>query len=70
MTMEDIKKYVGTVQKILVEGESRTNPEVLTGRTRSNRIVNFVADKSLIGKEVNINITAEKGWYLTGNVID
>lgn len=70
MTMEDIKKYVGTVQKILVEGESRTNPDVLTGRTRSNRIVNFVADKSLIGKEVNINITAEKGWYLTGDVVE
>ncbi len=70
MTMEDIKKYVGTVQKILIEGESRTNPDVLTGRTRSNRIVNFVADKSLIGKEVNINITAEKGWYLTGEVVE
>ena len=70
MTAESIKKYVGTIQKILVEGESRTNPDVLTGRTRSNRIVNFVADKSLIGKEVNINITAEKGWYLTGEVVE
>ncbi len=70
MTMEDIKKYVGTTQKILVEGESRTNSEVLTGRTRSSRIVNFVADKSLIGKEVNIHITAEKGWYLVGEVVE
>lgn len=70
MTMESIKKYVGTVQKVLVEGESKTNPDVLTGRTRSSRIVNFVGDKSLIGKEISIDITSEHGWYLSGNVVD
>ena len=69
MTAESIKKYVGTVQKVLVEGESKTNPDVLTGRTRSNKIVNFVGDKNLIGKEVNIEITSEHVWYLKGNVV-
>lgn len=68
MTAESIKKYVGTVQKVLVEGESKTNPEVLTGRTRSNKIVNFIGDKDLIGKEVSISITSEHVWYLSGNV--
>ena len=69
MTAEGIKKYVGTVQKVLVEGESKTNPDVLTGRTRSNKIVNFVGDKNLIGKEVDIEITSEHVWYLKGNVV-
>ena len=69
MTAESIKKYVGTVQKVLVEGESKTNPDVLTGRTRSNKIVNFVGEKNLIGKEVNIEITSEHVWYLKGNVV-
>lgn len=69
MTAESIKKYVGTVQKVLVEGESKTNPDVLTGRTRSNKIVNFVGDKNLIGKEVDIEITSEHVWYLKGNVV-
>ena len=69
MTAESIKKYVGTVQKVLVEGESKTNPDVLTGRTRSYKIVNFVGDKNLIGKEVDIEITSEHVWYLKGNVV-
>ena len=69
MTAESIKKYVGTVQKVLVEGESKTNPDVLTGRTRSNKIVNFIGDKNLIGKEVDIEITSEHVWYLKGNVV-
>ena len=69
MTAESIKKYVGTIQKVLVEGESKTNPDVLTGRTRSNKIVNFIGDKNLIGKEVDIEITSEHVWYLKGNVV-
>ena len=69
MTTESIKKYVGTIQKVLVEGESKTNPDVLTGRTRSNRIVNFVGDNNLIGKEIDIEITSEHAWYLKGNVV-
>lgn len=69
MTTESIKKYVGTIQKVLVEGESKTNPDVLTGRTRSNRIVNFIGDKNLIGKEIDIEITSEHAWYLRGNVV-
>ena len=69
MTAESIKKYVGTVQKVLVEGESKTNHDVLTGRTRSNKIVNFFGDKNLIGKEVDIEITSEHVWYLKGNVV-
>ena len=70
ITAEETKKYVGTIQKVLVEGESKTNSEVLTGRTRSSKIVNFEGDKSLIGKEIDIEIISEHVWYLKGKVID
>ena len=30
------QKYIGTVQKVLVEGESKNNKNMLTGRTDSN----------------------------------
>ena len=33
------KEYVGTVQKILVEGRSKTNDNMLTGRSDSNKVV-------------------------------
>ena len=34
ITEEENIKYVGTVQKVLVEGVSKTNENVLTGRTK------------------------------------
>ena len=69
ITEEENQKYVGTVQKILVEGESKTNPEVLTGRTETYKVVNFVGDKSLIGKEIEVKIVSQHIWYLKGEII-
>lgn len=69
ITAEETKKYVGTIQKVLVEGESKTNKDMLTGRTRSYKVVNFEGDKSLIGKEVEIKITSEHTWFLKGEVV-
>jgi len=48
---------VGTVEKVLVTGLSRKDPGELTGRTENNRIVNFRAETSVIGKIVPIVIT-------------
>lgn len=66
---ESNKTYIGTTQKILVEGTSKTNPNILTGRTYSNKVVNFEGDKALIGKIINIKITSEHMWYLKGTII-
>ncbi len=69
ITEEENIKYIGTIQKVLVEGISKTNSEVLTGRTKSYKVVNFYGDKSLIGKEVDIRITSQHIWYLKGEII-
>ena len=60
------KKYVGTLQKVLVEGKSKTNENVLTGRTDTNKVVNFEGNESLIGNIVNMQIVSEHMWYLKG----
>ena len=60
------KKYIGTVQKILVEGVSKTNSEMLTGRTNSNKVVVFEGPASLIGQVIDIKIVSEHKWYLKG----
>lgn len=70
ITEEENYKYIDTIQKVLVEGESKTNKDVLTGRTSSNKVVNFVGDKSLIGKEINVKIVSQHIWYLKGEIID
>ena len=63
---ENNQKYVGTKQKILVEGESKNNPEMLTGRTDSNKVVIFKGPKCLINNIIEIEIESEHMWYLKG----
>lgn len=48
---------VSTVQQVLVERPSKKDAAMLAGRTANNRVVNFAADPSLIGKLVNVRIT-------------
>ena len=60
------KKYIGTIQKVLVEGVSKNNDEMLTGRTDSNKVVVFEGDKNLIGTMVELEIISEHMWYLRG----
>ena len=63
---ENNKKYVGTIQKVLVEGKSKNNENMLAGRTDSNKVVIFEGDESLIGNMAELEITSEHMWYLKG----
>ncbi len=63
---ENNQKYVGTIQKVLVEGESKNNKDLLTGRTDSNKVVIFEGSKELIGTMQNLRIVSEHMWYLRG----
>ena len=65
---ENNKKYVGTTQKVLVEGTSKNNENMLTGRTDSNKVVIFEGDKSLIGSMIELKIVSEHMWYLKGEL--
>ena len=65
---ENNKKYVGTTQKVLVEGTSKNNDDMLTGRTDSNKVVIFEGDKSLIGSIIELKIVSEHMWYLKGEL--
>ena len=65
---ENNKKYVGTSQRILVEGKSKTNNNILTGRTDTNKVVNFEGTDDLIGNIINTKIISEHMWYLKGEV--
>ncbi len=60
--------YVGTVQRVLVDGASKNDPEMLSGRCDSSKVVNFKGDKSLTGKYVEVLITEAKTWSLNGTL--
>jgi tRNA-2-methylthio-N6-dimethylallyladenosine synthase len=58
----------GKTLEVLVEGISKGNINRLTGRTRSNKVVNFEGSKELIGKFVNVKITEPHTWSLIGRI--
>ena len=68
-TDEQMKKQVGKTEKVLVESVSRDNPEELLGKTERNEKVSFKADKSMIGKFVQIQIESLNGHTFKGKII-
>ena len=64
------EKFIGKVEKILVDGESKNNENMFTGRNDANKVIIFEGSKDLIGKMINVKITEEHKWYLKGEVED
>lgn len=63
-------ELVGTVQEVLVEGESKNDAQKLSGRTRTNKLVNFVGPKELIGHLVDVKIAESHIWCLIGEAVN
>lgn len=70
ISAKKMKEYEGKVVEVLVEGESKNNPNVLAGYTRKNKLVNFVGPKSAIGQLVKVKITEAKTWSLDGEMVE
>lgn len=62
--------YEGKVLKVLAEGPSKTNPDVLAGRTDGGKTVNFKGNESHIGKMLDVKITEAKTWSLIGEIVE
>jgi len=57
ITFQKNQELEGRVEEVLVEGQSKQSDRDVTGRTRSNKIVNFQGDLGLVGKLVHVRIT-------------
>ena len=60
---------VGSVQRILVEGPSKKDPNELAGRTDNNRVVNFAGNPRLVGHFVDVTITSALPHSLRGEIV-
>ena len=60
------KAYFGRTEEVLVEGFSKKNESVLSGRNTKNKLINFVGNESNIGQLVNVKITDVKSFSLNG----
>jgi tRNA-2-methylthio-N6-dimethylallyladenosine synthase len=73
---DNVKRFgdemVGTVQRILVEGPSKRDPQEMQGRTENNRVVNFDGGPNaarLIGQMLDLRITQSFAYTLRGEII-
>ena len=63
------QSLVGTVQRCLVEGVSKKDPNQMQARTANNRVVNFVGHPRLLHQMVDIEITESFTFSLRGNLL-
>lgn len=68
--LENNKKYLNKTVKVLLEGISDKNKNMLMGYTDTMKLVNVISPKSNIGKIVDVKITDVKTWSMDGKIIE
>lgn len=58
---------VDSVVEVLVEGASKTDDKIFTGRTRSNKLILFEHGNEHAGDLINVKINQAQTWLLKGN---
>ena len=69
MTLASNIRDENKVLQVLTGGKSRTDRSVMTGRTSSNKIVNFKCDNDFTGHLVDVKIKKGHTWYLEGEKV-
>ena len=63
------KRFENTDVEVFVDGVSEKDPNILTGYTKHNKLVNFEGPKEMIGTLQNVHITKAFTWHLRGDLI-
>ena len=61
---------IGRVEEVLVEGPSRKDPSVLTGRTRQNKLVHFASEPLRAGSYATVRVTGAAPHHLRGDLVE
>jgi len=67
--LESNKKLINTIQRVLVEETSKSDENVLSGRTETNKLVHFKGNNNIIGQIVDVKITDAKTFTLEGIIV-
>ena len=62
-------EYEGKTVEVMVDGRSKTNSEMLTGRTDTFKLVNFTGEAE-VGDIVKVRIDEVKTFHLSGSMIE
>lgn len=68
ISLEINEKMLGKTVEVLVEGPSKTDENVFTGHTRTNKIVLWPHQGEQVGDLVNVKITHPQTWVLKGEL--
>ena len=66
---EKHREYEGKTLRVLVDGETGRDEYNLSSRTNGGRLVHLKGDKALIGRYIDVKITASNTWALYGEVV-
>ena len=69
ISAEKNAEYVGRIERVLVDGPSKTNSRTYGGRTETFKLVNFRGTPEMVGKIVHVRITASNTFSLEGEVV-
>ncbi len=62
--------FVGKVLRVLVDGPSKKDPQVYSGYSDENKLVNFKGENIVEGTLVSVKITEAKSWSLNGEKVE
>ena len=69
ISAEKHREYEGKTLRVLVDGETGREEYNLSSRTNGGRLVHLKGDKALIGRYIDVKITASNTWALYGEVV-
>jgi tRNA-2-methylthio-N6-dimethylallyladenosine synthase len=63
------QRFLNQTVKVLVDGVSKYDNDILAGYTEHNKLVNFKGDSKWIGHIVDVKITTVKTWFMLGEIV-
>ena len=65
------KQHLGKTEEVLIEGPSKKNPQVISGRTRQNKLVHFAPPHTMrTGSYATVEVTRAAPHHLEGQFVE
>ena len=69
IAVENNKRFVGRILRVLADGESKKRPGMLTGRSSENMLVEFPGTLDRIGTFADVKITESHSGMVSGEMV-
>ena len=70
ISLENNSALIGREIEVFVESVSKKDQQMLAGRTRTNKIINFAGPASLVHTETTVRVTEVRTWSLRGELLE